>query len=72
MIDEGWETIGELPKKIDGGVVALLHTDTEDAMPWCVEYQGNGHYFKTKREAEDYVINRWGKRKGIFIGRQNI
>lgn len=63
-----WETIGELPVKIDGYVVALLHSDTEKIMPWCIEYHGNGHYYPSKKDAEEYVTKRWGNRKGIYVG----
>ena len=54
-IGEGWRTIGEIIlKKLP---MALLH-NPDATMPWCIQHAGNGHYFKTRDEAEEYAEKR--------------
>ena len=38
-----------------------------DAFPYCVQYRGNGHYFKTLTEARAYCHGRgWLNHSGIY------
>ena len=43
--------------------VVIMRDKRADAIaPWCNQYRGSGHYFKTYKEATDYCINRnWVK-----------
>lgn len=35
-----------------------LQFDPEQTMPWCEQYAGSGHYFRTMPEAVDYCRSR--------------
>lgn len=54
-IEHEWHVVGELVYK--GLPMALLCNPTR-FMPWCVQYAGSGHYFKTRQEAEEWAYNR--------------
>ena len=36
----------------------VLFYKSGDAMPWSVQYAGNGHYFETEDEARQYIEDR--------------
>ena len=56
-LGEGWEmAFGDFLK---GLPIVVLHSES-DSMPWCVQYAGNGHYFKTRDEALDYYEGKIG------------
>lgn len=47
-----------------GELMILFVNDKEKEMPWSVQHAGNGHYFKTREEAEEYIKSQKYKRKG--------
>ena len=59
-IGDGWKPeFGYFLKKLP---IVVLSNDQE-TMPWCVQYAGNGQYFKTRDAALDYFESRIEKAK---------
>ena len=61
-LGEGWEmAFGDFLK---GLPIVVLHSvvmnSESDSMPWCVQYAGNGHYFKTRDDALEYYESKIG------------
>ena len=54
-IGYGWHVVGELT--FSGIPMALLY-NSADPTPWCINYAGSGHYFKTREGAEKWAYNR--------------
>lgn len=42
-----------LPQQL---VVAQKDKRNDASLPWCIQYQGNGHYFETLVDAANYVL----------------
>lgn len=57
---EDWQVIGEVKHRKNGLPMALLFNG-DDPRPWCVQFAGSGHYFKTRAEAEAWAEERLGR-----------
>ena len=60
----GWRQVALLGER-KGWAVELGHQDENQhgMHPWCVQWGGVGHYFKTRAEAEAYAYGRGGIKK---------
>ena len=55
---EHFEVIHILPQDRSNAAVIMRDTRPDSVMPWCVEYRGGGHYFKTVAELQAYCHSR--------------
>ena len=61
----GWKRIEDVCSR-DNRMVEIGYDPSAD-MPYCVQFAGNGHYFKTITEARAYCHGRgWLAHSGIY------
>ena len=52
-------------------ILQHLGQDKQNSFPvnWCVQHAGNGHYFETKEDAEDYLeCRKFNRTKRSVLG----
>lgn len=55
---EHFEVIDIIPQDNEFAAT-IMHDIRPDAVkPWCVQFRGNGHYFITREELDNYCHNR--------------
>lgn len=54
----GWKTVEVVKYDDERGWMAELGHNPASPYPWCVQYAGNGHYFKDLQEAQAYCRKR--------------
>lgn len=63
---ERFEVVYILPQDSRNAAIIMRDTQSDSVLPWCVEFMGNGHYFKTVAELKAYCHSRgWTHSKMI-------
>lgn len=55
---EHFEVLDIIPQDKTFAVTVMLDRRSDAFKPWCVQYRGNGHYFSTLAELDNYCRER--------------
>ena len=59
---DDFDVIDILPQNTRHAVIIMRNKNSEVPTPWCLQYCGNGHYFNSKEELDNYFKKRKFKR----------
>jgi len=53
-----FDVIDIIPQNSRAAAIIMRDKRPRSVKPWCVQYRGNGHYFDTRQELDNYCHRR--------------